>query len=227
MRTANFREDVLFGVADLLGIDPDLDLLKDRAASFVRAINDATLEAWEFWEWSQLMITEERAYRPIWNASKSFRIGNEVFYLPSMAYFKVSATAPGDPPIGTLPTNTNYYEPLTMSDPYIAFDQPCRRAIGQIYGVFSGNPLSTPCIGIPFRPATRANVEAITLHGSPMGLTAFVSFKILPSKFTARASSSTGITIETSWFIGMGTGNVTGRWMRCRPAMTRLTLIRG
>src|SRR4029077_9127687 len=106
---------------------------------------------WFLWEWPEWTITEERAFRQIWNNSRQFyQAGadgkpDEVFYIPNVAthslvdaaYYRVKT---GNPPIGNPPTDTAYWEKMDTVDTYIAFDQICRRRIGEVLEVFADNP---------------------------------------------------------------------------------------
>lgn len=189
MRTVNFEKNILFGIAALLGIDPAADLRNDHVSAWVQFANIRVKQGWEAWDFRDLLVTEERAFRPIWNASKRFfRSGtggkpDEIFYIPSFAYFRVKATAPSDPPPGTLPTNTTYYEPLTVVDKYIDLDQPCRRAIGIIRGVYNANPrIGT---GYDFTPLNYGPSERGIDVGVGAGMTAFIHYQTTPSEFAS------------------------------------------
>ena len=63
-----------------------------------------------------------------------------VLYLPNTTYYVVLQCALMDPPVGTLPTNTTYWQVLTPVDSYIEYDQPCKRSIGVVSGVYKEDP---------------------------------------------------------------------------------------
>lgn len=178
MRSINFRDGVLHPVAHLLGIDPATDLQKDHVAAWVSMVNNRIIEACDYWQWTELEVAEERAFRKLWKATRQDALNDEVYYIPSGAYFKAIAT----PPIGTLPTDTNFYEPLTVSSRYFALDTPGRRPIDQVIGVYYGNPDTNCMMGLPFYP----NENGIQLNGYS-GNTAFLKFKIRPPQFSAVA----------------------------------------
>ena len=187
MRLANFRDDVLLPAARENGIDTELDFNRNHAQAYVNAINQHTRTGWEYTDWPDLDETREVAFRPRWNATKTFlRAGvnglpDEVFYIPTLSYYRVIATAPGDPPPGTLPTDATYFTPLSLVDKYIDLDEPCRRAIGEVWGVYAGNPRLNGCArGLPFRPSEKG--IDVTPCGGP---TAFIRFQIRPSQFTS------------------------------------------
>jgi hypothetical protein len=178
MRTVNFRDGVLYQIAHLLGIDPAADLQKDHVAAWVGMINNRIIEACEYWEWPELEIAEERAFRTIWKSTRQFNLNSELYYIPTTSYYKAIAV----PPVGTLPTDTNYFEQLTVTSRYIALDQPGRRPIDQIIGIYYGNPETCCMFGLPFYP----NQNGIQLNGYS-GPTAFVKYKIRPPQFSAVA----------------------------------------
>jgi len=182
MRTVNFRDGVLYPIAHLLGIDPLADLQKDHVAAWVSMINNRIIEAFSYWQWPQLEIAEERAFRTRWKSTRQFHLKDELYYVTDGNYYK----AIGTPPLGTLPTDTTYFEPLTLVSRYIALDQPGHRPIDQVVGIYYGNP-STGCMsGLAFHP----NQNGIQLNGYS-GPTAFVKFKITEPEFSAVAYDPT------------------------------------
>jgi hypothetical protein len=154
MRTVTFKS-VFESIARQLGMDPRGDAVSsDAGLSISDNLNDRVRTAWFAWEWPEWTITEERAFRQIWNSSRPFyQVGadgtpDEVFYIPNVAtaslvdaaYYRVKANGSGSPPPGTPPTNTTYWEPMDTVDTYVAFDQICRRRIGEVLEVFANNP---------------------------------------------------------------------------------------
>lgn len=193
MRTANFRDDILHPVASRLGIDhtsPDLNVQHVRG--WIPFINTRMEEAWESLDLPELRATEERAFRTIWNATGQFLRSNPALalagepdsflYLPTMGYYQVKATAIADPPPGALPTDTTYFEPIAIGYPYIDLDQRGRHAVGEVLGVYNGNPRfqTTGWTGLPYRLSERG----IELRGTSAP-SAWLRFTIRPSKFTA------------------------------------------
>lgn len=182
MRSVNFLSGVINPIAHKLGIDPSADLQKDHVAAWVSMINDRIIEAFEYWQWPELEIAEERAFRTIWKATRQSHLHDELYYVPTSSYYRAIAT----PPVGTLPTNTTYFEPITLTSRYIALDQPGRRPIDQVIGVYYGNPGTNCMMGLPFYP----NQNGIQLNGYS-GPTAFLKYKIRPPQFSAVAYDAT------------------------------------
>jgi hypothetical protein len=150
MRTVPFKT-VVDAVVRLHGIDPRGDVPSDLLNAVVDHANARVETALLAWDWQEWNRTEERAYRQTWNAATQFKrvngdgVPDEFFYIPNMTYYGVLATAVSDPPIGTLPTNTTYFTPITVLDTYLQYDQPCKRSIGQVLGIYSANPRTNCC----------------------------------------------------------------------------------
>jgi hypothetical protein len=157
MRTQKFK-DVFDRVVRLHGRDPRNPISSDISNALIDHINYRVRTICSAWLWPEWVITEERAFRPVWNSTEAYlkvsttdALPDEVFYLGAAyvvggefgtgyGYYRVKATAVTDPPIGTVPTNTTYWEAITPVDTFIAYDQRDRRALGQVLNVFSRNP---------------------------------------------------------------------------------------
>lgn len=198
MRTVTFKS-VLDGIAHLTGIDPlSTDFGNEQARSWCAFINNRVREAFDFWPFPELRVTDERAYRTIWSATKQFRresttdlvragLADELYYIGAGAghtgvgYYRVLSTASQDPPVGTLPTNATYFEAVTAPEQYIEYDQSCRRAIGEILGVYGGDP----------RTGQGPSLQSICYRASERGIevwngttTVWVTYLIPPPEFT-------------------------------------------
>lgn len=189
MREVNYLDSILYGVAHILGVDTTHDLLKDHARPWANAINTRLRYAWEFWDWPEFMVTEERALRQVWYTDVDYTSGegdnSEVYYIPNDTYYRVTA----NPPVGTLPTNVTYFTPITFADldRYIAYEQNGKQDIGQVYGIYNSSP--------------RANVPTIQWGASPSGLgldigyltatTIWITYKPKPPQFTSNTYSTT------------------------------------
>lgn len=131
------------------GMDPRRRLSLDMQLALIEHVNkrveDAIL-AWTFPEW---VTTEERAFRQVWRSDKQYlrnnpatRLPDEVFDIPTVTYYRVNKDALADPPVGTLPTDTTYFTPLDSAEVnrYIEYDQPGKRAIGTVLGIYASDP---------------------------------------------------------------------------------------
>jgi hypothetical protein len=177
IRTVNFRDDGVNGVAALLSIDSIYDLPPAKIKNLISRWNEHVRYGWRYYPWPELTLTEERAYRRIWNSTSTFTPGDEALYLPNSTYYRcINPPPPGQIP----PIDPFYWTAITLTDFYIAADQPCRMAIGEVYGVYDRDPRTNSYIlGLDFRPSSRG----IDVRGGN-GVTAFVKFKIRPSRFT-------------------------------------------
>src|SRR5262245_51357903 len=103
MRTVTFQS-VYESVVRRHGLDPSSDAItQNTARTIAERINERVRTGWTYWPFPELTLTEERAYRTVWNSTHQFYRGDELFYLPSATYYKVKPDAPSDPPIGQPP----------------------------------------------------------------------------------------------------------------------------
>jgi hypothetical protein len=195
MRTVTWKS-VYEGILRRPGMDPRGDAVStDTGLSVTEAANARVRRGWFFWEWPEWTITEERAYRQVWNDSRQFYLAgpdgkpDEVFYIPNVVahslegagYYRVKEDAPGSPPIGTPPTDTDSWEKMDSVDTYVAYDQICRRRIGEVLEVFADNPaISKPPRKLVHRPAE----NGIQISDASGLLTVFVRYLIPAEQFT-------------------------------------------
>jgi len=193
MRTTPFFS-VYKSVVSRHGIDPDGDKVPSYTArAIVRAMNRRTRMAWRAWDWVDFSVTEERAYRQVWNASHQYLrvnangVPDEIFYLPAISYFGIKPSAPADPPIGFPPggtityPNDPYWQSLSPLDPYVSFDQVCQKSIGRVIGIYKSNPRldGFKHSGITFK-VTENGIDLFRVSGP----TIFVKYLLAPSRFT-------------------------------------------
>jgi len=194
LRTVSYKS-VFEGVLRLAGMDPRGDAPgTDNGLTVSQHINTRLDNSWFVWEWPEWTITEERAFRQVWNEDHQFYVVNsegvadEVFYAPNVdthslegaGYFRVKEGAPGNPPIGTLPTDANFWEAFTP-DRYIDYDQVCRRRIGEVLEVYSANPdVVKPTPTLLHEPSR----NGILVHDAGGLLTVFIKYLIPQEEFT-------------------------------------------
>lgn len=173
----------MYPVAYILGIDPTQDLLKDHARAFARSINTRVRYGWEFADWPEFTVTEERALRQVWSEDVEYSAGqednSEVYYATNDTYYRVI----GAPPTGTLPTNATYFEEISFDDldRHIAYSQNGKQDIGQVYGIYNSSP--------------RTNLASFSWSTTPSGLgldvpwvtatTIWITYKPPPPQFTS------------------------------------------
>jgi len=166
MRTVKFKS-VFDRVVRLWGRDPIAEIPQDMARAALDHINERVESVYGAWNWPEWELTEERAFRQIWTPTDQYKrvsdadgLPEEVYYLTNQLYYRVLATAPTDPPVGTVPTDVTYWEQMTAPiDTFIDYDQRCRRALGRVIGVYSSNPRANGCCssarGLSFHPSEK------------------------------------------------------------------------
>lgn len=138
-------------VVRLHGLNPRGDIPEDIVFAITEHVNARVEQACLAWDWPEWSMTEQRAFRTPWNADAQFYRANangipdEIFYIPNTTYYKVLADAVSNPPIGTLPTDTDYFAVLDPVDSYLEYDQPCKRSIGTVLSIYGTDPRSAAC----------------------------------------------------------------------------------
>ena len=201
MRTVSFKT-VLDGVIRRLGIDPDAEPTgHDTARAVTEHINTRLETAWTVWPFKELEVTEERAFRPFWNALRTYAIGDEVYRKEKAAYYVAIAI----PTIGVSPEVLVF--PVTwelMPVPLygvIAFVQNDSEPIGQVMNIWSADPrvpstCSTRSIGFE---QTEDGLNVGTAHGLS---TVWVTYRLPASQFTVvpKVAGKTYATGDTAYF---------------------------
>ena len=190
MRVVSLRE-VLEAVLREFGLDPvGENTPHDAMRDVIRNLNTWMRYAWRYWEWPQLEVLQQRAFRTQWtNTLQFYRVGfegnpDEVYNPADQNYYRVNATAPTDPPVGDPPTDPVYWTLFTLTDRYILLDQVNQTPIGEVIEVFAADPRLDAyhyARRIPFQPTERE----ITVVGYPgQTPTVWVQFRIVVSKLT-------------------------------------------
>jgi hypothetical protein len=178
LRTVPFK-DVYEAIVSRLGLDPSLPVPHNLWQAIPRGVNKRLRTAWTYWEWPYLEVCDERAFARTWLSDHQFVPGETVIYVGDLKYYKVKESIDVAPPIGTPPTNTTYWLPVTDYGNFIPFDQKCRRPMGMVLGVYPGDPRmnghghSSSC----FRPEG----NGITCHGGP---TVFLKYQLPVPRFS-------------------------------------------
>lgn len=133
MRTVPFQS-VLDSVCYKLGIDPERDLTAAQAYTIVDAINTALREAWEDFQWPEFIETQQRFYKPVWNAATAYVVGNAVYF--GGAYYTAILAGTNFSPA----TNPLKWVVLTDYSRLVALEQPGLTPMGEILGVYPSDP---------------------------------------------------------------------------------------
>jgi hypothetical protein len=197
MKTVPFRK-VFDYTVELHGRNPEAELSPDLARALVSHINRRVRLACQPWPWPEWQLTEERAFRQVWHADAQYlRVSlvdghpDEVFYIPDTSYYTVNPDAAADPPPGTSPAgspsigsgnSSDFFLKLDLVDPFIAYEQTCKRSIGMVLGVYQHNPRSAAdscCNGaLNFMPSEKG----IDVCGC--GPTVFITYKMPVPRYT-------------------------------------------
>ena len=179
----------------MLGREAKADITDDMRDAVVDHINDRVQTIAQIWNWPEWDITEERAFRQVWNDSHQYKKvsdtdgqPDEVFYIPNTTYYRVDPDSPGDPTIGIPPNGIAATGWLPMDNPidtYVAYDQVCKRAIGIVRGVFPINPLLMPqgcgcSSNLKYMPSEKG-----VQISHPSGPTVFILYSMPLPEYTA------------------------------------------
>lgn len=181
---------VLYAIAAKLGIDVDRGLSNNRGVRWDSQLNENLNYAWNFINWPQFMLVEERACRMIWNGRDIFNAGTQVYFLGTddIGTARGYYTATADAPPGADPTDSAYWTPFTLgaNDYYIELAQRCRRRLGEIDEVYPWDPRNTdppPCA-----LSWRLSWRGLEVYGAPQ--TVFVRYRVNCPSFSSVAWSS-------------------------------------
>jgi hypothetical protein len=108
MRTVTFKS-VIDGICRALAYDPARDLNASRFAALTEYVNQRVIEGVKFEFWPELMATEQRFYRPKYDATEAVTAGAERFFFPANAYYQALQASTGQLP-STTTDGVNYTE---------------------------------------------------------------------------------------------------------------------
>ena len=132
MRTVSLRS-VVYGAAARVGLDMTLALPGHTLAAVVEYVNTRLRFSQERYDWPDFVRVEERQYRATYDAGTSYVTGAEVRYGDS--YYRALGAVSGENPDAS--SNWELASDLLKS---IALEQSGETAIGEVLGVFVGDP---------------------------------------------------------------------------------------
>jgi hypothetical protein len=155
--------DVLKYAASLMGYDAESNTLlginsnleNNVATSILRYIDHRCREAWEFWDWTEMLIDDQRAFANAYNPISTYTTGTIVFYwgttnaTGSLTYYQASQNVPANqepdisPSYWTSMSLSNTSLPLPLTVPTYGQTNPSGGLypeIGTILGVYSNDP---------------------------------------------------------------------------------------
>jgi hypothetical protein len=185
MRTVTLQS-VLYSVARQFGLDPTAtptgNLETNVALSILDYINTRTREAWELWDFTELMVDDQRAFANAWNPTSTYTAGQIVYdwLLNTNAYY----SSIGSTPANTAVTNTTYWTagptlPVPLTVPTYGQTGPTgalNQEIGTVFGVYSNDPYANAfprpvnwtrtAKGITVYPVTYASAPVVLAGGA-------------------------------------------------------------
>lgn len=198
MITTPFKS-VLHGVARRFGLDPRRNLQQDQADALAGYISIRAQDAWLDYAWPEICPTEERVFRPEWNAATVYSNGQEVWDPVSRAYYRSLCDDNVGNPVNAaddsegglfvdIPGSEDYVESTFWQrteqlERVVLLDQPSKTPIGDVLEVYRENP------------ALRKNPPTLDYKISDMGVqfpsrgtpnVVWIQFRLRPPVFTAR-----------------------------------------
>ncbi len=166
MRATTFQ-NVLYGTARVLGLDPYRDLNPARAGTLTEYINNRLSEGWCYDYWPEWTKAEKRTYRDVYNASANLMATDERFHIASNLYYQAlqAQTPATQAPAtfnGTAWVENSAFWALSASS-YTANDW----AAGTAYAI--GNQVRNPDDG-EFYQCFSAHTSGATFDATKFGL---------------------------------------------------------
>ncbi len=133
MRTVTYKS-LLDGTLRLAGIDPTAPAASDKL-KVMEYLAQALKQAHEHWRWPDLVILEERFFRPIWTAD-DYDQDFEVYDVATQAYYRAPAGA-----VDTdIPGVSDAWELLTDFNRFVDWSQEGEVAIEAVLGAWDKDP---------------------------------------------------------------------------------------
>jgi hypothetical protein len=131
---------VLFSVARRMGLDPNVTMTTPVAEAYLTYIDERCREAWERFDWTDLVIYERRAFEDPWQSTVAYSMGATVFDWSSMLYWTSLQVSNLNNPPSTSPT---FWGAAVMTAPFIIpTNQVTYNEIGTVFNVFAADPRS-------------------------------------------------------------------------------------
>lgn len=163
MRTVTYQT-VLEGLLRMRGEEPAQAQLGTRLA-MAEYLDQAMGACWEFWRWPELVLLEQRYFRPPYVAATAYAAGAEVYHPASQAYYRALKSTTGNAP-AALSGGVYVVEG--------AYWWPCRSALagadwanGIVYAV--GDQVRNPANGLYYACHTAHTANTPSLDGGKFG----------------------------------------------------------
>lgn len=181
MRSVNF-EKVLQEAAGLLGVHQGEESYSSKlVGELCDAVNRWIRRGWEYAEWPELMVVEERYYMPAWSGSTTYADGDQCYY--DGGYWE--SLVAGN--VGNAPAEGAYWTALTDYEKVVGLDQAGLTPIGTVFSVSQRNPHTSSA---PFFLGFVLTSEGIQMS-SLAPASVFVRFRLQVPEFTVEEYDST------------------------------------
>jgi hypothetical protein len=170
------ESEILNWCASMMGLDPSANLETNAAVSILRYIDRRTREAWDWWDWSEFLLDDQRAFTNSWNSTSIYTIGQIVFFwgtagsTGSLTYYQAlgsvgaNVSPPTNPSSWQSMSISNTSLPLPLTVPTFGQTGPTGALypeIGTILGVYSNDPMQNQ-VPVPV-PYTR-NAQGVIVY---------------------------------------------------------------
>jgi hypothetical protein len=132
-------QSILFWVARKIGLAPDGDnanLDPDKAWEILGFIDDRLREGWDLYDFVEIVLVEERAYRDDYDPAKCYNQGDIVWDWTTRAYYQALLTQTGGP----LSNQSVWMANPKVTPMWIPWAQTGKNRIGACLGAWTKNP---------------------------------------------------------------------------------------
>ena len=180
MRATSFR-GVMQGICRHDGLD--YTQIANVQDDFGEYINERLREAWT-WEWRpEMMLLEQRQYRPDFDDDGTYAIDDIVWDPTGKKYYISLANSNTD----ALSDATKWSDDLGEWDRYIAYEQTGKTKLGDVKGIYERNPRKNTTPGRLNFEMSENGIQVSSLAGNQV----FVEFRKRPPEFTGTLYENT------------------------------------
>jgi hypothetical protein len=127
---------ILYDVARRIGLDPDTNLSPDQAEEILGFMDDRLREGWEMYDFLDITLTEERAFRNAYDPSVCYNAGDYVWDWDTRSYYQAVTSGVGGPL-----SNPKLWTPFSKVSPaYVEWQQIGQNPIGTAFKAYTVNP---------------------------------------------------------------------------------------
>jgi len=116
------------------GLNPDEGVQVSTFLAVGEYISQHVRDTWEWMDWPELCVWQERALRTVWNTGTQYAIGQEVYYSTLRKYYRALAIS-----TNVVPTTILSWEEIAP-DAYLDFTTAGADTIGSVLDVRTADP---------------------------------------------------------------------------------------